>query len=235
MTDAREHSPPRDGARDGSGAEKEDKYKEEKEKTRDRDRSISRDSRSPSRRRTPSRRETKETRSRSRSNRKASKGRSRSRSRGDRRKSRSRSRRRSRSRSRSKGGGETHRWKKPTNNTARAGCKLYVGNLSFDTDEQRLEAKFGKFGRITDVYIPLDGAPGESGAKPKGFAFVSFDDPRDANDAMQSLDGREVLLMLASQFMLRSLLRYVIISTLRHTGKREPAKTCVTHFTLHPL
>mmetsp|Transcript_17223 Transcript_17223/g.25840 ORF Transcript_17223/g.25840 Transcript_17223/m.25840 type:complete len:319 (-) Transcript_17223:312-1268(-) len=72
------------------------------------------------------------------------------------------------------------------------GRKLYIGNLDFRTDKHHLEDKFRKFGRIVDVFIPLDGR-GDS----RGFGFVTFEDKRDAEDAAHemrdaTIDGRRI-------------------------------------------
>merc|ERR1712051_415065 len=45
---------------------------------------------------------------------------------------------------------------------------------------------FEKYGKIGDVFIPKDKFTRES----RGFAFVRFYDKRDAEDAMDALDGR---------------------------------------------
>jgi len=70
----------------------------------------------------------------------------------------------------------------------RNGCKLHVGNLSYDTDVPEVERKFERFGKLLDVYIPMDNYHGKS----KGFAFVTFEDADDAYDAMRDLDGIEL-------------------------------------------
>ncbi len=49
--------------------------------------------------------------------------------------------------------------------------RLYVGNLADDTRERDLEDEFNRFGRIRDVWVARN---------PAGFAFVTFDDGRDA-------------------------------------------------------
>jgi len=48
--------------------------------------------------------------------------------------------------------------------------KLYVGNMSFNTNEEALRAAFSQFGTLTDVYIANDRETG----RPRGFAFVTF-------------------------------------------------------------
>ena len=42
-----------------------------------------------------------------------------------------------------------------------------------------------QYGYVRDVYIPLDYYTKE----PRGFSYVEFEDPRDAEDAMHELDG----------------------------------------------
>merc|ERR1712216_795682 len=64
-----------------------------------------------------------------------------------------------------------------------AGCKLYVGNLNQNVDERDIDDAFSKFGRIENIWIAR---------KPPGFAFVTYGDPRDAEDAVRELDGREM-------------------------------------------
>jgi len=78
------------------------------------------------------------------------------------------------------------------------GCKIFIGGVSFHTDEEYLRRKFSKFGPLTDVYIPCD----PHTRKSRGFAFVSFEAPRDAEEAVRAmdgcqLDGREVTVNIA--------------------------------------
>uniref|UniRef100_G1QC37 RRM domain-containing protein n=1 Tax=Myotis lucifugus TaxID=59463 RepID=G1QC37_MYOLU len=60
-------------------------------------------------------------------------------------------------------------------------CKVYVGNLGDNGDETELERAFGYYGPLKSVWVAR---------KPPGFAFVEFEDPRDAADAVRELDGR---------------------------------------------
>ena len=59
---------------------------------------------------------------------------------------------------------------------------MYVGNLPNDTREREVEELFDKYGRIRDIDLKLPG-------RPPAFAFVEFDDPRDAADAVKYRDG----------------------------------------------
>lgn len=62
---------------------------------------------------------------------------------------------------------------------------LKVDNLTYRTTPEDLRRTFEKYGDVGDVYIPRDRFTRES----RGFAFVRFYDKRDADDAMDSLDG----------------------------------------------
>ncbi|XP_054282456.1 serine/arginine-rich splicing factor 2 isoform X2 [Macrosteles quadrilineatus] len=63
---------------------------------------------------------------------------------------------------------------------------LKVGNLTYRTTSDDLRRVFSKFGSVGDVYIPKDRFSRES----RGFAFVRFYDKRDAEDALDAMDGR---------------------------------------------
>lgn len=60
-------------------------------------------------------------------------------------------------------------------------CRIYVGNLPPDIRTKDIEDLFYKFGKIT--FIDLKNRRGPP------FAFVEFEDPRDADDAVQARDG----------------------------------------------
>ncbi|XP_037086393.1 RNA-binding protein 1-like [Pollicipes pollicipes] len=59
-------------------------------------------------------------------------------------------------------------------------CKVYVGNLGNSAAKNELESAFSKYGNLRNVWIARN---------PPGFAFVEFEDPRDAEDAVRGLDG----------------------------------------------
>lgn len=69
----------------------------------------------------------------------------------------------------------------PTNVT-----RIYVGNLPSTVQKSDLEELFEKYGRIVDVSIKrtVSGAP---------FAFIEFEDGRDAEDAIKGRDGYNML------------------------------------------
>uniref|UniRef100_A0A8C6BYJ4 Serine/arginine-rich splicing factor 3 n=1 Tax=Monodon monoceros TaxID=40151 RepID=A0A8C6BYJ4_MONMO len=60
-------------------------------------------------------------------------------------------------------------------------CKVYVGNLGNNGNKTELERVFGYYGPLRSVWVARN---------PPGFAFVEFEDPRDAADAVRELDGR---------------------------------------------
>lgn len=66
--------------------------------------------------------------------------------------------------------------------------KLYVGNLSFDLDENAIRAAFEECGEVTEVYMVMDKMTG----RPRGFAFVTMGSADDAQAAIEQLHGREL-------------------------------------------
>jgi len=66
--------------------------------------------------------------------------------------------------------------------------KLYVGNLSYKTNENDLRRVFEKYGEVGQVSVITDRATGRS----KGFAFVEMQDAGEADDAINALNGSEL-------------------------------------------
>ncbi|KXJ29387.1 Serine/arginine-rich splicing factor 3 [Exaiptasia diaphana] len=66
---------------------------------------------------------------------------------------------------------------------SRGVTRVYVGNLGSNGIKSEIEREFSKFGIIRDVWVARN---------PPGFAFVEFDDHRDAEDAIKELNGRRV-------------------------------------------
>ncbi|CDP17134.1 unnamed protein product [Coffea canephora] len=65
---------------------------------------------------------------------------------------------------------------------SRSSRTLYVGNLPGDIREREVEDLFYKYGRI--AHIDLKVPP-----RPPGYAFVEFEEARDAEDAIRGRDG----------------------------------------------
>ncbi|KAJ6758735.1 SERINE/ARGININE-RICH SPLICING FACTOR RSZ22A-LIKE ISOFORM X1 [Salix koriyanagi] len=57
--------------------------------------------------------------------------------------------------------------------------RVYVGNLDPRVSERELEDEFRRFGVIRSVWVAR---------RPPGYAFIDFDDKRDAQDAIHELD-----------------------------------------------
>ena len=66
--------------------------------------------------------------------------------------------------------------------------KIYVGNLSFDSNDQDLAAVFKEFGDVSSATVVLDRDTGRS----RGFGFVEMSDDSAAMKAIQGVNGREV-------------------------------------------
>jgi splicing factor, arginine/serine-rich 7 len=62
-------------------------------------------------------------------------------------------------------------------------AKVYVGDLGNNASKQELEDAFGYYGPLRNVWVARN---------PPGFAFVEFEDARDAEDSVRGLDGRTV-------------------------------------------
>jgi len=64
-------------------------------------------------------------------------------------------------------------------------AQVYISGdrVGIDIDHEDITDAFKKFGRLGNVWVAR---------QPPGFAFVEFEDSRDAEDAIEDLDGREV-------------------------------------------
>lgn len=67
-------------------------------------------------------------------------------------------------------------------------ANIYVGNLSFDTSNSQLQGLFAEFGEVTDAQVIMDRDTGRS----RGFGFVEMKSSDEANNAISSLNGKEV-------------------------------------------
>ncbi|KAI8519987.1 Serine/arginine-rich splicing factor 6 [Branchiostoma belcheri] len=60
------------------------------------------------------------------------------------------------------------------------GSRVYIGRLPYHAREKDVERFFRGYGRIREINLK------------NGFGFVEFDDPRDADDAVYELNGKEL-------------------------------------------
>src|SRR3974390_1585240 len=65
--------------------------------------------------------------------------------------------------------------------------RLFVGNLSYQTMENDLQEYFSQAGTVTSVNLMLDKVTGKS----RGFAFVEFATPEEANKAVEQFHGKD--------------------------------------------
>ena len=68
------------------------------------------------------------------------------------------------------------------------GNKLYVGNLSFQTQEADLREHFAPYGEVVSANIVSDRDTGRS----RGFGFVEMSSDEEARRAQEALDGQEL-------------------------------------------
>jgi RNA recognition motif-containing protein len=67
--------------------------------------------------------------------------------------------------------------------------KIYVGNMSFDTNEDDLRKAFEAHGQVDSVAIIMDRDTGRS----KGFGFIEMSSETEARAAMDSLNDTEFM------------------------------------------
>jgi RNA recognition motif-containing protein len=65
---------------------------------------------------------------------------------------------------------------------------IYVGNLSFQTSEQDLEATFSAYGQVERAQLVKDRETGKS----RGFGFVEMADDSAADRAIEALNGSQL-------------------------------------------
>ena len=65
---------------------------------------------------------------------------------------------------------------------------IYVGNLSFRTDDEELREIFAEFGDVSSAKVVIDRETDRS----RGFGFVEMDNDDEAKAAIEALDGAEV-------------------------------------------
>ncbi|XP_047260422.1 cold-inducible RNA-binding protein-like isoform X2 [Capsicum annuum] len=68
------------------------------------------------------------------------------------------------------------------------GLQLFVSRLSFYTTNEQLKNLFSPFGAVTEARLVKDPRT----QRPKGFGFVTFESEADAQNALNSLNGRVI-------------------------------------------
>src|SRR5687767_16034243 len=65
---------------------------------------------------------------------------------------------------------------------------IFVGNLSYQTRQDELEAAFAAYGAVERVSVVTDRDTGQ----PRGFAFVEMTNKNEANTAIAELNGADL-------------------------------------------
>ncbi|KAF7124052.1 hypothetical protein RHSIM_Rhsim12G0148300 [Rhododendron simsii] len=67
--------------------------------------------------------------------------------------------------------------------------KVFVGGLSYATDDMSLTNAFSKYGEVVEARVIIDRETGRS----RGFGFVTFTSGEEASAAIQALDGQVLI------------------------------------------
>ena len=72
----------------------------------------------------------------------------------------------------------------------RLGSKICLKNVAYDLLQSptKLSAKFSSYGAIVAANVPLNRDTG----RPRGYAFITFENPASAEAAIRDLNGKEV-------------------------------------------
>lgn len=66
--------------------------------------------------------------------------------------------------------------------------KLFIGGLSYNTDDQSLREAFTSYGEVIEARVIMDRETGRS----RGFGFVSFTSSEEASAALTGMDGKDL-------------------------------------------
>ncbi|CAL4899167.1 unnamed protein product [Urochloa decumbens] len=66
--------------------------------------------------------------------------------------------------------------------------KLFVGGLSYSTDEQSLRDEFSSYGQVIEARVIVDRESGRS----RGFGFVTYTSSEEASAAITAMDGKDL-------------------------------------------
>lgn len=66
--------------------------------------------------------------------------------------------------------------------------KLYVGNLPFSVNSEKLKELFSAYGKVDEANVISFKDTGRS----KGFGFITLSDDKEAEKAIQEMNGKEI-------------------------------------------
>ena len=64
---------------------------------------------------------------------------------------------------------------------------IYIGNLSYEVNQDDLKEVFAEYGTVKRVHVPSDRETG----RPRGFAFVEMESEANEDKAIEALDSAE--------------------------------------------
>lgn len=75
-------------------------------------------------------------------------------------------------------------------------AKLFIGGVSYSTDDSGLREAFSRYGEVLDAKIIMDRETGRS----RGFGFITFATSEEASSALQAMDNQvlSVFVMISS-------------------------------------
>lgn len=68
------------------------------------------------------------------------------------------------------------------------GTKLFIGNLSWETNDSTLEELFSKYGVVREARVAVD----RNNNRSRGFGFVTMEDAAAAEEAVRAISGTNV-------------------------------------------
>jgi RNA recognition motif-containing protein len=70
-----------------------------------------------------------------------------------------------------------------------SGVELYVGNLSYDIDDNMLTKEFASFGKVVSARVIKN----KYNDRSRGYGFVEMANEKDADKAVKATHGKEIL------------------------------------------
>ncbi len=70
-----------------------------------------------------------------------------------------------------------------------SGINIYVGNISFKTEDDHLKDLFERYGQVESAKIIIDRTTGRS----RGFGFVEMEDRESGLKAIEELDSKDFM------------------------------------------
>lgn len=79
--------------------------------------------------------------------------------------------------------------KSPAKSSSKNGVELYVGNLSYDIDDNKLKEEFTAFGKVLSARVIKN----KYNDRSRGYGFVEMANDSDADKAIDGTHGKEIM------------------------------------------